>query len=114
VRTKNKPKAKFSAPEPAKSKPNKPEIPDKILKEFLEEQCKISTLKDISDVRAGFLWENGGIQRYRINVWKVTYEDGNFCPSTTIPYSWFVYYYPDEQMIVDKTAEPKPQKEKRL
>ena len=103
MRAKNKQRTKFAAPEPIETKESKPEIPKKILNEFLEEQCKISTLKDISDVRAGFLWEEGGIQRYRINVWKSTYKDGNFCPSTTIPYSWFVYYYLDEQVVVDKT-----------
>jgi hypothetical protein len=104
VKAKNKTRTKFAAPEPAKPKPKKPEIPKKILKEFLEEQCKFSTLKDISDVKAGFLWEVDGIQRYRINIWKSTYEGGNFCPSTTIPYSWFVHYYPDEQMVVNKTT----------
>jgi len=114
VKSKNKTRRKFAAPEPAKAKESKPEIPKEILKEFLEEQCKISTLKDIADVRAEFLWDKGGIQRYRINVWQSTYKDGNFCPSTSIPYSWFVHYYTDEQMIVDKTTEPKPQKEKRL
>ena len=55
---------------------------------------------------AGFLWEKGKIQRYRINVWQTTYQDGRFCPDTKIIHSYFVFYYPDEQMIVDKTIEP--------
>ena len=37
---------------------------------------------------------------------KTTYEMGQFCPNTKIIHSYFVFYYPDEQMIVDKTAEP--------
>ena len=89
--------------EPPKAKPQNP---DNILKDFLEEQCKLSTLKDISMIRAGFLWEKGKIERYRINVWRTTYEMGEFCPNTKIIHSYFVFYYPDEQMIVNKTEEP--------
>ena len=81
-------------------------MPLEILKDFLEEKCNLSTLKDISKIRAGFLWEKGNIQRYRINVWQTTYEMGQFCPNTKIVHSYFVFYYPDEQMIVDKTEEP--------
>ena len=87
------------------SKP-KPEIPEEILKGFLEEEIQLSKLKDISQIRAGFLWEKGGCQRYRINVWQTTYEMGQFCPNTKIIHSWFVHYYPDELLIVDKTEEP--------
>ena len=105
MRTKSKPKTRV-APEPIEAKVNKPEIPNKILKDFLEEKCNFSKLKDISKVKAGFLWEKGRIQRYRINVWQTTYQDGRFCPDTKIIHSYFVFYYPDEQMIVDKTAEP--------
>ena len=104
MRTKKKPISKPS--EPAKMSKPKPEIPDKILKDFLEEQCNFSQLKNISKIRAGFLWQKGNIQRYRINVWQTTYELGQFCPNTKIIHSYFVFYYPDEQMIVDKTAEP--------
>ena len=105
MRTKSKPKT-YVTPKPVEAKVSKPQIPNKILKDFLEEQCKLSTLKDISKIRADFLWENGKIQRYRINVWQTTYEMGQFCPNTKIIHSYFVFYYPDEQMIVDKTAEP--------
>ena len=112
MRTKSKPKT-YVAPEPIEAKVNKPEIPNKILKDFLEEKCNFSKLKDISKVKAGFLWEKGRIQRYRINVWQTTYEMGQFCPNTKIIHSYFVFYYPDEQMIVDKTEEP-AQKDKDL
>ena len=103
TKTKRRKKRQPEMPEP---EPKKPQIPDKILRDFLEEQCKLSTLKDISMIRAGFLWQNGNIQRYRINVWQTTYEMGQFCPNTKIVHSYFVFYYPDEQMIVDKTEEP--------
>ena len=109
--TKRKPKLPVP-PKPIRAEPKKPEIPDKILKDFLEEKCKLSTLKDISKVRGGFLWEKGGIQRYRINVWQTTYEMGEFCPNTRIIHSWFVFFYKDEQMIVDKTTESEPKKGK--
>jgi len=104
VKTKSKQISR--TPEPAKMSKPKPEIPDKILKDFLEEQCNFSQLKNISKIRAGFLWQKGNIQRYRINVWQTTYEMGQFCPNTKIIHSYFVFYYPDEQMIVDKTEEP--------
>lgn len=112
MRTKNKPKPANVAPKPIKAKVRKPEMPNKILREFLEEKCKLSTLKNISMTRAGFLWEKGGIERYRINVWQTTYEMGDFCPNVKIVHSWFVFYYPDEQMIVDKTTEPAEKKDK--
>ena len=105
MRTKSKPKTHVP-PKPIEAKVSKPEIPNKILKDFLEEQCNFSQLKNISKIRAGFLWQKGNIQRYRINVWQTTYEMGQFCPNTKIVHSYFVFYYPDEQMIVDKTAEP--------
>ena len=103
---KTKSKQISRTPEPAKMPKPKPEIPDKILRDFLEEQCNFSQLKNISKIRAGFLWQKGNIQRYRINVWQTTYEMGQFCPNTKIIHSYFVFYYPDEQMIVDKTEEP--------
>ena len=105
MRTKSKPKT-YVTPKPIEAKVSKPEIPNKILKDFLEEQCNFSQLKNISKIRAGFLWQKGNIQRYRINVWQTTYELGEFCPNTKIVHSYFVFYYPDEQMIVDKTEEP--------
>ena len=106
MKTQRRPRTRPVAPKPIEAKVSKPEIPNEILKDFLEEKCNLSTLKDISKIRAGFLWEKGNIQRYRINVWQTTYEMGQFCPNTKIIHSYFVFYYPDEQMIVDKTEEP--------
>ena len=109
--TKPKPKPMMK-PKAVKAKPKKPEIPDKILKDFLEEKVNLSSLKDISMIRAGYLWTAGDVQRYRVNVWMTTYEGGTFCPNTRIVHSFFVHYYTDEQMIVDKTTEPTEKKDK--
>ncbi len=106
AKTRFREKGKHAPEKPLQTKKNKPEMPDKILKDFLEEKCSFSNLKNISKIKASFLWEKGNIQRYRINVWQTTYEMGEFCPNTKIIHSWFVFYYPDEQMIVDKTEEP--------
>ena len=107
MKTKKKAKSANVAPKPVKAKARKPEMPVQILRDFLEEKCELSKLKDVSQFRAGFLWEKGNLQRYRINVWKTTYETGNFCPTVQIIHSYFVIYYPDEQMVVDKTELPK-------
>ena len=106
AKTRFREKDKYVAEKPIQAKKNKPEMPDNILKDFLEEQCNFSKLKNISKIKASFLWDKGNIQRYRINVWQTTYEMGEFCPNTRIIHSWFVFYYPDEQIIVDKTIEP--------
>ena len=89
---------------PSRDASPKHEIPDKILKSFLNREIGLSELDNISKVRAGFLWEKGNIERYRINVWQTTYEMGDFCPNTKIIHSWFVFYYPEDQSIVDKTT----------
>ena len=107
MKTKKKAKSANVAPKPVKAKARKPEMPDKILRDFLEEKCELSKLKDVSQFRAGFLWEKGNVQRYRINVWKTTYEMDNFCPTVQIIRSYFVSYDPDEQIVVDKTEHPK-------
>jgi hypothetical protein len=102
--TKRKPKPPVS-PKPVRAEPRKSEIPDKILRDFLEEKINLSSLENISMYRAGFLWEVRGVERYRVNVWSKTYEDGQFCPNTKIAYSFFILYYPEDCSIVDKTTE---------
>tara|TARA_R110000823_G_scaffold213110_1_gene343079 strand:+ start:511 stop:813 length:303 start_codon:yes stop_codon:yes gene_type:complete len=92
-------------------KPNdKPKVPDKILNDFLEDKINISTLEDISKIRASFLWEVGGIERYRIDIWNKVYKEGNLYPSTKIIHSFFVYYYREKAKLVDKTTEKNPRK----
>ncbi len=112
MNTMNRP-PKLKAPEKRISKSvssSKPEIPDDILRKWLEEKINLSSLKDVSQVRAGFLWEKGGIERYRINVWQEAYRENRICPDIRIIHSFFVFYYPKEKSIVDKTLEPKPKK----
>mgnify|MGYP003653907151 CR=1 FL=1 len=103
---KTRKRKKVEHTEPVEVEKPKPEMPDKILKHFLEEKCGLSKLKNISMIRAGFLWQKGDIERYRINVWQTTYQMGEFCPDTKIIHSYFVFYYPNKQMVVDKTIEP--------
>ena len=87
-------------------KPNdKPKVPDKILNDFLEDKINISTLEDISKIRASFLWEVGGIERYRIDIWNKAYVEGSLYPSTKIIHSFFAYYYREIGTLVDKTNE---------
>ena len=87
-------------------KPNdKPKVPDKILNDFLEDKINISTLEDISKIRASFLWEVGGIERYRIDIWNKAYVEGSLYPSTKIIHSFFAYYYREKDTLVDKTHE---------
>ena len=85
-------------------KPNdNPKVPDKILNDFLEEKINISTLEDISKIRAAFLWEVGGIERYRIDIWNKAYVKGSLYPSTKIIHSFFAYYYVENGELIDKT-----------
>ena len=66
MRTKSKPKTHVT-PKPIEAKAKKPEIPNKILKDFLEEQCNFSKLKKKAKL---FVPDSYGrrckIQRYRI------------------------------------------------
>ena len=111
MKTNKKAKPARVAPKSVRSKARKPEIPNKILRDFLEEKCELSKLKDVSKLESGFLWENGDIERYRINVWKTSYKTNQFCPNVKIIHSYFVFYYPDEQMVVDETEHPKGDKD---
>jgi hypothetical protein len=98
---------------PAKRKrePNtKPKIPDEILNDFLEEKINLSSLEDISKIRAAFLWHVGSVQRYRIDIWNKVYKEGSLYPSTKIIHSFFVHYYPEENRVADKTTEKNPRK----
>lgn len=110
--TMTKGKPKLMKPKSTPKVVGKPQIPDKILKNFLEEKINLSNLEDISKIRAAFLWEVGNIQRYRINVWNKVYKEGSLYPSTRIIHSFFVYYYPEESRVADKTTEKSPKKDK--
>ena len=102
-------KSKVS-PKPPRDASPKNEIPDKILKSFLNREIGLSELDNISKIRAAFLWEVGNIERYRIDIWNKVYKKGNLYPSTKIIHSFFVHYYPEDQNIVDKTTASKKTK----
>ena len=103
-------KTKLMKPKSTLKAVEKPKIPDKILKDFLEEKINIGSLEDISKIRAAFLWEVGNIQRYRIDIWNKVYKEGSLYPSTKIIHSFFVHYYPEENRVADKTTEKNPEK----
>ncbi len=99
-------KSKVS-PKPSRDVSPKHEIPDKILKSFLNREIGLSELDDISKIRAAFLWCVGNIERYRINIWQKKIEEGRLYPSVKIIHSFFVHYYPEEQRIANKTTPSK-------
>jgi hypothetical protein len=101
----NKQKINLPKPRVTSKVVQKPEIPDKTLTDFLEKEINISKLEDISKIRAAFLWEVGGIERYRIDIWNKAYVKGSLYPSTKIIHSFFAYYYREKGTLVDKTNE---------
>jgi len=107
-----KPRKKAKSQEPVAPPEKKPTIPNEILKVFLDEHIKLEDVKKINKVVDGFLWERGGIQRYRINVWMKEPVEGMFCDRHWIGYSWFVQYNIENKTLTDKTIEPKPQEKK--
>ena len=98
------------SPKPSRDVSPKHEIPDKILKSFLNREIGLSELDDISKIRAAFLWYVGNIERYRINIWQKKIEEGRLYPSVKIIHSFFVHYYPEEQRIANKTTTSKKTK----
>ena len=103
-------KTKLMKPKSPLKAAEKPKIPDKILRNFLEEKINLSNLEDISKIRAAFLWHVGSVQRYRIDIWNKVYKEGSLYPSTKIIHSFFVHYYPEENRVADKTTEKNPRK----
>ena len=89
-----------------KSKPKKTEVPKNILDKFLKNKINLPKGINVKEIKCNHLWHN----RYRINVWVEKYEEGSFYPEVWIEYSYFVHFH--EDMIIDKTIAPKPQKDK--
>jgi hypothetical protein len=84
--------------------PPKPTIPNDILKAFLDRHVTVGDAVNITQVTDGFLWEKGGIERYRVNVWMKEEIEGAFCHRNYIGYTWFLHYNREEQTITDKTT----------
>ena len=95
----------------AKSNDKKSTIPNQILKDFLEEKIQLSKMHNVLQIVDGFLWEQAGVERYRINVWKKESVEGYYCDRVYISNSWFVHFDRAKKLIVDKTVAPKPKDE---
>lgn len=100
--TKKKKNAREEYIEP--KKPHKPTIANDILKAFLDRHVNVGDAANITQITDGFLWEKGGVERYRVNVWMKEEVDGQFCSKNYIGYSWFLHYNREEQTITDKTT----------
>ena len=110
VEPKNVPTESKVSPKPSRDARKKHEIPDKILKSFLNREIGLSELDNISKIRAAFLWDVEGVERYRIDIWQKTYHEDRIFPSVKIKYSFFVHYYPEKQVVKDIPDEPKSKK----
>ena len=84
--------------------PPKPNIPNDILKAFLDRHVTISDAVNITQVSDGFLWEKGGIERYRVDVWMKRDVEGQYCHDNYIGYTWFLHYNRQDQTLTDKTT----------
>ena len=81
-----------------------PTIPNGILKTFLDRHVTLADAVDITQVTDGFLWEKGGIERYRVNVWMKQEVEGQFCNNNYIGYSWFMHFNREKEILTDKTT----------
>ena len=71
-----------------------------ILKEFVGE------VENLWKIDSKHLYHN----RYRINVWTETYQEGQFSSFQKIEKSYFVHY--KDEKIIDKTIPQKPKQER--
>lgn len=81
----------------------KPKIPADILAEFLARNISDADKKAGYTVRSHFLWKNGDVERYRINIWMVKHVEGQYCDRNYIGYSWFTHFHNNTKTLVDKT-----------
>jgi len=88
--------------EPAKAP--SPTIPNDILKAFLDRHVTLGDAVNVTQVTDSFLWEKGGIERYRVNVWMKRDVEGQYCHHNYIGYSWFLEFNRKEQTLTDKTT----------
>ena len=90
-----------------------PTIPNGILKAFLDRHVTVEDSVDVTQVTDGVLWEKGGIERYRVNVWMKQEIEGQFCNNYYIGYSWFMQFNRKEQTLTDKTTGQTNQEDKK-
>jgi hypothetical protein len=100
--TKRKKKVQEEYVEP--KAPPKPTIPNDILKAFLDRHVATGDAVNITQVTDSFLWEKGGTERYRVNVWMKEEIEGAFCHRNYIGYTWFLQLDRDSETLTDKTT----------
>ena len=90
--------------EPVKKEPPKPTIPTEQVQEFLEGKLSLSTGARVTNIEAGYLWNQEGIEKYRINVWCEKRGDSDsLCVQVFIGGSYFVHYNRKDGTITDRT-----------
>lgn len=85
-------------------KTQKPKIPQDYLTSFIESKTTIAQAVYFSRTDCTFLWESGGIQRFRINIWVEKDTAGAIYPTTYIDQSFFVHYDKLTGEVIDKTV----------
>ncbi|SVA77489.1 uncharacterized protein METZ01_LOCUS130343 [marine metagenome] len=86
---------------PEKNKTSKkPEIPTRLLEDF------VGHVPNLFMIKAIHLWEN----RFRVNVWTQEYQEDRVCPDYNIVKSYFVFY--NGKRIIDRSIPAKPQKKR--
>lgn len=73
----------------------KPTIPKDELEKF------IGYVKNLNRIDCKWVFPDGEGDRYRVNVYSETYEEGSIYPRLNISHSFSVYY--DGENLVDKT-----------
>jgi len=81
--------------------PPSPKLPQGILNEFLNGKIDLPEGASVGQIKAGFLFDKGGIERYRIDVWAYESLPNMFMKRHYIAHSWYVTY--DQEKITDKT-----------
>tara|TARA_R100000008_G_C3532909_1_gene140295 strand:- start:320 stop:631 length:312 start_codon:yes stop_codon:yes gene_type:complete len=98
--TKKPQKKRIKRAEVMPKKEKSKDIDYKTLKKF------VGDVENMWKIEAKHLYYN----RYRINVWTESYEEGMFSPIYKIEKSYFVHYKDGE--IIDKTIPQKPKQER--
>ena len=83
--------------------PPKPNLPERELKDFLHGKLKLHQAAKVSTIDANFLWKEGGLERYRVNVWVTEPHTDGLYDRQYIGASYFLHYDRSSGVISDKT-----------